>query len=95
MQQQQQMAEDGAGFGFARPPPAPGMVADAPQAALAELSECCRELDEGHRSWAAHPSGSGSGGGDSWMAQEIMLLKLLTASYFLSTSGLQFPLCFY
>ncbi|KAE8796958.1 Myb transcription factor [Hordeum vulgare] len=52
--QQQQMAEDGAGFGFARPPPAPGMVAEAPQAALAELSECCRELDEGHRAWAAH-----------------------------------------
>lgn len=54
MQQQQQMAEDGAAFGFARPPQAPGMVADAPQAALAELAECCRELDEGHRAWAAH-----------------------------------------
>uniref|UniRef100_A0A453JX17 Uncharacterized protein n=1 Tax=Aegilops tauschii subsp. strangulata TaxID=200361 RepID=A0A453JX17_AEGTS len=54
MSMQQQMAEDGAAFGFARPPPAPGMVADAPQAALAELAECCRELDEGHRAWAAH-----------------------------------------
>ncbi|KAE8769587.1 Myb transcription factor [Hordeum vulgare] len=48
------MAEDGAEFGFARPPPAPGMVADAHHAALAELSECCRELDEGQRAWAAH-----------------------------------------
>ncbi|XP_047046660.1 protein rough sheath 2 homolog [Lolium rigidum] len=27
-----------------RPPPPP----------LAELAECCRELDEGHRAWAAH-----------------------------------------
>ncbi|KAE8788257.1 Myb transcription factor [Hordeum vulgare] len=29
------------------------MVVDAPQAVLAELSECCRERDEGHRAWAA------------------------------------------
>lgn len=43
-----------AAFGFANPqaPPLPGMGVDAQ--ALAELAECCRELEEGHRAWAAH-----------------------------------------
>ncbi|CAM0949483.1 unnamed protein product [Alopecurus aequalis] len=56
--QQQQMAEDGsAAFGFGRPPPSTGMMPEAPPpqaSALAEVAECCRELDEGHRAWAAH-----------------------------------------
>ncbi|KAG8049036.1 hypothetical protein GUJ93_ZPchr0009g495 [Zizania palustris] len=51
-----------AAFGFAGPaaavavPPA-GMVAGGggmDGQALAELAECCRELEEGHRAWAAH-----------------------------------------
>ncbi|KAM0859681.1 hypothetical protein ACQ4PT_047049 [Festuca glaucescens] len=60
MPQQQMMEDGGAAFGYGRPPPPPstGMMAEAPPppqaAALAELAECCRELDEGHRAWAAH-----------------------------------------
>lgn len=57
MQQQQMVEDGGAAFGYGRPPPAPGMMAEAPPpqaAALAELAEVCRELDEGQRAWAAH-----------------------------------------
>ncbi|EES17234.1 hypothetical protein BDA96_08G151900 [Sorghum bicolor] len=35
------------------PPPHPGMAVVEGQA-LAELAECCRELEEGQRAWAAH-----------------------------------------
>jgi myb proto-oncogene protein len=35
------------------PPPPPGMAVVEGQA-LAELAECCRELEEGQRAWAAH-----------------------------------------
>ncbi|KAK1630606.1 hypothetical protein QYE76_004921 [Lolium multiflorum] len=30
------------------------MMAEGPPPPLAELAECCRELDEGHHAWAAH-----------------------------------------
>ncbi|RLN00472.1 protein rough sheath 2 [Panicum miliaceum] len=43
-------------YGFPSPqhaPPPPGMAVVEGQA-LAELAECCRELEEGQRAWAAH-----------------------------------------
>jgi len=45
-----------AAYGFPSPqhaPPPPSMAVVEGQA-LAELAECCRELEEGQRAWAAH-----------------------------------------